>query len=68
MLPAVLVPPGFLFARHPRSDPLEQLLGAVGFACLGAYLQAFGLYLLRLPAAWFGPGAAAGAAQAVPAA
>ena len=61
LLPAALILPGFLFARRLRAVPLEQLLSAVVFACLGAYLLAFGLYLLRLPPAWFGLWAGAGA-------
>ncbi|HTX65862.1 MAG TPA: hypothetical protein VMD31_08825 [Opitutaceae bacterium] len=65
LLPAALILPGFLFARRLRAAPLEQLLAAVVFACLGAYLLAFGLYLLRLPPAWFGLWAAAGAAAAL---
>jgi len=65
LLPAALILPGFLFARRLRAEPLEQLLAAAVFACLGAYLLAFGLYLLRLPPAWFGLWAAAGAAAAL---
>jgi len=65
LFPATLILPGFLFVRRLRASPLEQLLAAVVASCLGAYLLAFGLYLLRLPAAWFGLWAGAGVAAAL---
>ena len=63
--PATLVLPGLLFTRRLRAAPLEQLLAAVVFSGLGAYLLAFALYLLRLPAAWFGLWPVAGLAAAL---
>ena len=65
LLPASLILPGFLFVRRRRASPLEQLLAAVLFSGLGAYLLAFGLYLLRLPAGWLGLWAGAGVAAAL---
>lgn len=52
LFPATLILPGFLFVRRLRGPPLEQLLAAVLFSCLGAYLVAFALYLLKVPAVW----------------
>ena len=65
LFPATLILPGFLFVRRLRGSSLEQLLAAVVASCLGAYLVAFGLYLLKIPAAWFGLWAGAGVAAAV---
>ena len=62
LFPATLILPGFLFVRRLRGAPLEQLLAAMLFSGLGAYLTAFVLYLLKVPAAWFGLWAGAGLA------
>jgi hypothetical protein len=62
LFPATLILPGFLFTQRLRAAPLERLLAAVLFSCIGAYLVAFALYLLRVPAAWYGLWAVAGLA------
>ncbi len=62
LFPATLILPGSLFARRLRGPPLEQLLAAVLFSGIGAYLLAFALYLLKVPAAWYGLWAIAGLA------
>jgi hypothetical protein len=65
LFPATLILPGFLFARRLRAEPLERLLAAVLFSCIGAYLVAFALYLLKVPAIWFDLWAVAGLAAVV---
>jgi hypothetical protein len=62
LFPATLILPGFLFTRRLQSAPLERLLAAVLFSCIGAYLTAFALYLLNVPPAWYGLWAIAGLA------
>jgi hypothetical protein len=65
LFPATLILPGFLFTHRLRAAPLERLLAAVLFSCIGAYLVTFALYLLNVPAIWFGLWAVAGLAAAV---
>ncbi len=65
LFPATLMLPGFLLAHRLRVAPLERLLAAVLFSCIGAYLVTFALYLLKVPAIWFGLWAVAGLAAAV---
>lgn len=65
LFPATLMLPGFLLTNRLRAAPLEQLLAAVLFSCIGAYLVAFALYLLKAPAALFGLLPVAGIAVAL---